>query len=115
MMANPVKRSRQLNLYHLLQRKESHLKIVVFGLSITSSWGNGHATTYRALLAALQKRGHQIVFFEKNEEWYASNRDMPCPEFCQVRLFDHWRSALPAIRQEIEECDVAIVASYFPV
>lgn len=90
------------------------MKIVVFGLSITSSWGNGHATTYRALLAALQKRGHQIVFFEKNEEWYASNRDMPCPEFCQVRLFDHWRSALPAIRQEIEDCDVAIVGSYFP-
>lgn len=90
------------------------MKIVVFGLSITSSWGNGHATTYRALLAALQKRGHQIVFFEKNEEWYASNRDMPSPEFCHVRLFDHWRSALPAIRQEIEDCDVAIVGSYFP-
>jgi len=90
------------------------LKIVVFGLSITSSWGNGHATTYRALLAALQKRGHQIVFFEKNEEWYASNRDMPSPEFCHVRLFDRWHSALPAIRQEIEDCDVAIVGSYFP-
>jgi spore maturation protein CgeB len=90
------------------------LKIVVFGLSITSSWGNGHATTYRAFLAGLQKRGHQIVFFEKNEEWYASNRDMPSPEFCQVCLFDHWRSALPSVRQEIEHCDVAIVGSYFP-
>jgi len=90
------------------------LKIVVFGLSITSSWGNGHATTYRALLAALHKRGHQIVFFEKNEEWYASNRDMPAPDFCQVRLFDRWRSALPAVRHELEDCDVAIAGSYFP-
>jgi hypothetical protein len=28
------------------------LKIVVLGLSLSSSWGNGHATTYRALLRA---------------------------------------------------------------
>lgn len=26
------------------------LDVVVLGLSITSSWGNGHATTYRALI-----------------------------------------------------------------
>jgi spore maturation protein CgeB len=44
------------------------LKIVVFGLSVTSSWGNGHATTFRALLAALHRRKHRIVFFEKDEE-----------------------------------------------
>jgi hypothetical protein len=28
------------------------MNIVFIGLSITSSWGNGHATTYRALLQA---------------------------------------------------------------
>ena len=50
------------------------MKIVICGLSITSSWGNGHATTYRALARALNARGHNIVFFERDLEWYASNR-----------------------------------------
>ena len=52
------------------------MKIVVFGLSVTSTWGNGHGTTFRALLSALHQRGHEITFFEKNVEWYASNRDL---------------------------------------
>src|SRR5262245_60670200 len=29
------------------------LEIVILGLSITSSWGNGHATTYRGLVREL--------------------------------------------------------------
>ena len=45
------------------------MKIVICGLSITSSWGNGHATTYRALARALNARGHKIVFFERDLEW----------------------------------------------
>lgn len=89
------------------------MKIVVFGLSVTSSWGNGHATTYRALLTGLRRRGHQIIFFEKNEEWYASNRDLPNPEFCRVHLFENWRSVLGAARRELADCDVAVVGSYF--
>lgn len=90
------------------------MKLVVLGLSVTSSWGNGHATTYRALLSALHQRGHQIVFFEKNEEWYASNRDLPSPPFCEVQLFDSWKAALPALRREIADCDAAMLGSYFP-
>jgi len=90
------------------------VKIVIFGLSITSSWGNGHATTYRALARALHARQHQILFFEKNQEWYVSNRDLPYPEFCEVRLFDDWRATLPAVRRELASCDVALVGSYFP-
>jgi spore maturation protein CgeB len=89
------------------------LKLVIFGLSITSSWGNGHATTYRALTRALRARGHNCVFFERNEEWYAGNRDLPEPEFCQVHLFENWKEALPAVRRELAECDVAMVGSYF--
>jgi spore maturation protein CgeB len=89
------------------------LKLVIFGLSITSSWGNGHATTYRALTRALHARGHKIVFFERNEEWYAGNRDLPEPEFCQVHLFKEWDKALPTIRRELRDCDVAMVGSYF--
>jgi spore maturation protein CgeB len=89
------------------------LKLVIFGLSITSAWGNGHATTFRALARALHARGHRIVFFERDQEWYASNRDLPEPEFCDVRIFDDWRQSLPLIRSELAECDVAMVGSYF--
>ena len=85
------------------------MKIVVFGLSVTSSWGNGHATTFRALLAALHRRKHRIVFFEKDEEWYASNRDLPSPAFCDVRLFTDWRTILPFVRRELADCDVVIL------
>jgi spore maturation protein CgeB len=90
------------------------MKIVVFGLSVTSTWGNGHGTTYRALLRALHELGHEITFFEKDVEWYASNRDLPDPGFCQVRLYDDWVDVLPKVRQELRETDVAMVGSYFP-
>lgn len=90
------------------------MKIVICGLSITSSWGNGHATTYRALARALQARGHKIVFFEREAEWYASNRDMPEPPFCQVHLYERWQDVLPLLRRELAGSDVAIVGSYFP-
>jgi spore maturation protein CgeB len=90
------------------------MKIVVFGLSVTSTWGNGHGTTFRALLRALHERGHDIVFFEKDVEWYASNRDLPDPDFCKLVLFDSWRGILPNVKRELREADVAVVGSYFP-
>jgi spore maturation protein CgeB len=90
------------------------MKIVIFGLSITSSWGNGHATTFRALCQALHARGHRIVFFEKNVEWYESNRDLPEPPFCTVRLYEDWQAILPAVRSELRDADVAVLGSYFP-
>jgi spore maturation protein CgeB len=90
------------------------MKIVIFGLSITSSWGNGHATTFRALAQALHARGHDILFFEKDLEWYRSNRDLPEPAFCSVRLFQEWRDVLPHVRRALRHCDVALVGSYFP-
>jgi spore maturation protein CgeB len=90
------------------------MKIVIFGLSITSSWGNGHATTYRALTKALHARGHRIVFFEKDLYWYADNRDLPHPEFCDVRVFRSWKRALPEIKRELADADVTVIGSYFP-
>ncbi|HEY3928618.1 MAG TPA: glycosyltransferase [Candidatus Koribacter sp.] len=89
------------------------MKIVIFGLSITSSWGNGHATTFRALCKALHARGHRIVFFEKDVEWYASNRDLPQPSFCTVKLYDEWKIAQPQMLAELRDADVAMVGSYF--
>jgi spore maturation protein CgeB len=90
------------------------MKIVIFGLSITSSWGNGHATTFRALCSALHARGHRIVFFEHNAEWYENNRDLPDPAFCDVKIFEQWRGVLPLVRAHLREADIAIVGSYFP-
>jgi spore maturation protein CgeB len=90
------------------------MKIVVFGLSVTSTWGNGHGTTFRALLSALHRRGHQITFFEKDVEWYASNRDLPHPGFCDVQLYEDWEEILHRVRRELNDADVAVVGSYFP-
>jgi spore maturation protein CgeB len=90
------------------------MKITIFGLSITSSWGNGHATTFRALCEALHRRGHGIVFFEHNLEWYQNNRDLPHPQYCEVRVFEKWSEILPAVRAELRDSDVAVVGSYFP-
>lgn len=90
------------------------MKIVIFGLSITSSWGNGHATTFRALCEALHARGHRITFFERNLQWYASNRDLPHPRYCDVTIYESWSEVLPRARRELSDCDVAMVGSYFP-
>ena len=90
------------------------MKLVFFGLSITSSWGNGHATTYRAVLKALHARGHRVVFFEKDTYWYADNRDLPRPEFCDVRIFKTWKQVLPEVRRELADADAAVIGSYFP-
>ena len=90
------------------------MKIVICGLAITSSWGNGHATTYRALARALNARGHKIVFFERDLEWYASNRDMPDPPFCRAHIYERWQDVVPLFRSELAGADVAIVGSFFP-
>src|ERR1700751_3974393 len=90
------------------------MRITIFGLAITSSWGNGHATTFRSLCSALRKRGHEIIFFERDVEWYASNRDMPEPPFCKVRLFDDWSEISSSVKRDLADADVAMVGSYFP-
>ena len=90
------------------------MKIVIFGLSITSSWGNGHATTFRALARALHRCGHRIVFYEHDLYWYADNRDLPKPDFCDVRLFDDWNQIAAEARRDVDDADIAMVGSYFP-
>ena len=90
------------------------MRFLFFGLSITSSWGNGHATTYRALLAALAARGHSIRFYERDVEWYRENRDLPHPSFCELHIYDSWLDIAAEVRRELRACDVAIIGSYFP-
>ena len=90
------------------------MKIVFFGLSITSSWGNGHATTYRSLAKGLHLLGHEVVFFEKDLEWYRDNRDCPAPDYCRVVVVEEWPTASQLIRNELLDADAAIVGSYVP-
>ena len=90
------------------------MKIVIYGLTITSSWGNGHATTYRSLCKALAARGHRIDFIEKDVEWYRSNRDLPAPPYCSVHLYDSWESGAAALIALASNADAIVVGSYFP-
>ena len=90
------------------------MKIVFFGLTITSSWGNGHATTYRSLCKALQQRHHQIHFVEKDVEWYHNNRDLPRPEYCTVHLYEDWATDAASLLLLCSDADVIVIGSYFP-
>lgn len=89
------------------------LRIVVLGLSLSSSWGNGHATTYRALLKALAARGHDILFLERDKPWYAEHRDLADPPYCALRFYDDV-AGLDDWRGEIGRADAVIVGSYVP-
>jgi spore maturation protein CgeB len=89
------------------------MKILVLGLSLSSSWGNGHATTWRALLRACAARGHQVIFLERDMPWYAANRDLPEPDFCRFALYEDLDD-LANWRREIAGSDAVLVGSYVP-
>ncbi|MFD1611606.1 bifunctional glycosyltransferase/UDP-glucuronate decarboxylase [Sphingomonas tabacisoli] len=90
------------------------MKLVVLGLSLGSSWGNGHATTFRALLAAFAARGHDVLFLEREVPWYAgAHRDLTDPDFCRLAYYPDLAS-LKAWRREIAEADAVVVGSYVP-
>lgn len=90
------------------------MKIVIFGLTITSSWGNGHGTTYRSLVKALAHLGHHVDFVEKDVEWYRSNRDMPQPPFCRVHLYERWPESRASLVRLCDDADAIVIGSYFP-
>ncbi len=90
------------------------LKIVVLGLSITSSWGNGHATTYRGLVRELCTRGHDLLFLERDVPWYASNRDLPEPPYCRTALYGSVEELQDRFTDEVRQADLVIVGSYVP-
>ena len=89
------------------------MKLVVLGLTLSSSWGNGHATTFRALLKAFAARGHDILFLERDKPWYANQRDLVAPEYCRLAFYDSL-DALCDWRDGIAEADAVIVGSYVP-
>src|SRR5437764_13398924 len=88
------------------------MKIVIFGLSVTSSWGNSHATLLRGLFRALHQMGHEVHFFERDTSYYAANRDLTSLASATIHLYSDWTSVLPAARHELSDADVGIVTSY---
>jgi len=90
------------------------MKLVVFGLSASSSWGNGHATLWRALIHALGEQGHRVVFFERDQPFYAEHRD--CTELCggELILYSSWNEVQARATRELADADAAMVTSYCP-
>lgn len=93
---------------------ERALDIVILGLSITSWWGNGHATTYRALVRALVERGHRVLFLERDAPWYAENRDLPHPPYGRATIYGSLEELRDRYAAEVRDADVVIVGSYVP-
>lgn len=90
------------------------MRLVVFGLSISSSWGNGHATLWRGLVAALTRLGCRVTFFERDVPYYAANRDLGQIAGGQLVLYPAWSDVAALARREIDEADAVIVTSYCP-
>ncbi len=91
------------------------MKITILGLTITSSWGNGHATTFRSLCRALHALGHRISFIERDVEWYRSNRDLPSPLYVQLFLYEDWQTDGHAlVIRQAADAEVIVIGSYFP-
>jgi spore maturation protein CgeB len=97
-----------------MSMKTPRLKIVIFGLSITSSWGNGHATTYRSLVRALVARGHQVLFLERDVPWYAAARDLPKPPYGRTVLYRSLSALQRRFAAAVRRADLVIVGSYVP-
>jgi spore maturation protein CgeB len=92
----------------------SQYDLVIIGLTLSSSWGNGHATTYRALLRGLAAEGANVLFLERDVPWYASNRDLPQPDFCKLELVASTDDLFERFGADIAGAGAVIVGSYVP-
>jgi spore maturation protein CgeB len=88
------------------------MKFVIFGLSVSSAWGNGHATLLRGLFRALYASGHEVHFFERDTPYYAAHRDTATLPFAHLHLYTDWSTILGSAIGELCDADVAIVTSY---
>jgi spore maturation protein CgeB len=90
------------------------MRIVIFGLAVSSSWGNGHATIWRGLCNALGQEGHSVTFFEKDVPYYRSHRDLISPSLYNLNLYCEWSDVTRRAAEALAESDCAIVTSYCP-
>jgi spore maturation protein CgeB len=90
------------------------LDIVFLGLSLSSSWGNGHATTFRALIRGLDVEGHRVLFLERDVPWYANHRDLPEPDFCELQYYSDVDGMLTTYGERLKMADAVVIGSYVP-
>ena len=91
------------------------MKVAIFGLTVSSSWGNGHATLWRGLIRALAADGHRVAFFERDVPYYADNRDLSAlGDGAELVLYRDWAEVRPAAEAAVAAADVAMVTSYCP-
>jgi spore maturation protein CgeB len=90
------------------------VNVVIFGLTISSAWGNGHATLWRGLCRALSALGHDVTFYERDVPYYAAHRDATDPQGCRLRLYDDWSGVRLEAADAVRRADVAMVTSYCP-
>jgi spore maturation protein CgeB len=90
------------------------MRVTVLGLSITSSWGNGHATNYRALARALAEQGDEVTFLERDQPWYAQHRDLPRVPWCRTELYSSVDELSGRLGEAVSDADLVIVGSFVP-
>ncbi len=90
------------------------MRFVIFGLTLSSSWGNGHATPLRAIIHSLHRRGHQVTFYEKDVPYYAAHRDLQSSRFCRLVLYQDWDAVRSEAIREARDSDVVLTTSYCP-
>jgi spore maturation protein CgeB len=90
------------------------MRLVIFGLTVSSSWGNGHATIWRGLCRALGQSGHSVTFFEKDVPYYRNHRDLSTPSHYRLELYDDWAAIASYAREVVSKADCAMVTSYCP-
>jgi len=87
------------------------MKLAIFGLTISSSWGNGHATLWRALCNALAAQGHEVRFFERYVDYYSNHRDLELPQNYELSLYPDWENVRSEAELSVRNADGAIVSS----
>lgn len=90
------------------------LRLVFLGLSLSSSWGNGHATTYRALIRGLAARGHDVLFLERDVPWYAEHRDLAKPSYCRLAFYSDLGDLERRFHRDLAAADAVVVGSFVP-
>lgn len=91
------------------------MDVVIFGLSVSSSWGNGHATLWRSMLKAMSARGYRVSFYERNVPYYAAARDgWECPPGVQLRLYDALEEISGEVAGQLSGASIGLCTSYCP-
>ena len=90
------------------------MRLVVFGLTISSSWGNGHATLWRGLGRALARRGHEVTFFERDVPYYSQNRDLTTWADGKLMLYSDWLEIEEQARVAVRQADASMITSFCP-